>query len=104
MNQRQQQVIQMMKLDHHAVRYELGKYRVRSQKDYNKWYNVDSTGNGLKCSYYDNHFRHSDYKHIHVVKTRIMKNNFSKKFKIMSKDNFKICKFCDSGNITKYGF
>ena len=104
MNQRQQQAMKMIKLDHHAEMYELGKFRVRLQKDYNKWYDVDSTGNGLKCSCYDNKFRHSDCKHIHVIKTRIMKNSFSKKFKIMSRDDFKICKFCDSGNITKYGF
>ena len=33
-----------------------------------------------------------------------MKNSFSKKFKIMNRDALKICKFCDSGSITKFGF
>ena len=103
MNQRQQQAMQMLQLDHHAEMYQLGKYRVRSQSDYNKWYNVNSTGNGLICNCPDHTFKGSDCKHIHVIKTRIMRNSFSKKFKIMNRDDLKICKYCDSGNIKKDG-
>ena len=95
--------MQMLKLDHHAEMNQLGKYRVRSQHDSNKWYNVLSTGNGLICDYPDHLFKGSDCKHIHVIKTRIMKNSFSKKFKIMNRDDLKVCKYCDSGNIKKDG-
>ena len=33
-----------------------------------------------------------------------MKNSFSKKFKIMNRNIFKVCEFCNSGNLTKFGF
>ena len=32
-----------------------------------------------------------------------MKNSFSKKFKIMNRDDLKVCKYCDSSNIKKVG-
>ncbi len=43
--QRKQQAMLMIQQHHHAEMNQLGKYRVRSQKDSNKWYNVLSTGN-----------------------------------------------------------
>ena len=64
MNQRQQQAMQMLKLDHHAEMNQLDKYRVRSQHDSNKWYNVLSAGNGLICDCPDHIFKGSDCKHI----------------------------------------
>ena len=103
MNRREENAMMMIQQHHHAEMNELSKYRVRSQHDPNKWYNVLSTGNGLTCDCPDHVFSHSDCKHIHVIKTRIMQGNFSKKFKIMKRDNFKVCKYCDSGNITKRG-
>ena len=103
MNRRQQNAMLMIKQHHHAEMNQLGKYRVRSQHDPNKWYNVLSTGNGLACECPDHAFSHSDCKHIHVIKTRIMQNSFSKKFKIMNRDDFKLCKYCDSGNLIKRG-
>ena len=78
MNRRQQNAMMiqqqnaMMIQQHHAEMYEFGKYRVRSQHDSNVWYNVDSSGNRLKCECPDHTFSHSDCKHIHVIKTRIM--------------------------------
>ena len=103
-NRRQQNAMMMLEKHHHAEMYEFGKYRVRSQHDPNKWYNVYSSTFGLKCTYPDHLFKNSDCKHIHVIKTRIMKNSFSKKFRIMNRDDLKVCKYCDSGNLTKFGF
>ena len=76
---------------------------VRSQHEPNKWYNVLSTGSGLICDCPDHTFSHSDCKHIHVIKTRIMQGSFSKKFKMMKRDDFKVCKHYASGNIIKRG-
>ena len=87
MNRRQQNAMLMMESEHHAEMNELGKYRVRSQHDSTKWYDVNSTGRGLICNCPDHIFNHSDCKHIHIIKTRIMQGKFSKKFKIMNRDN-----------------
>ena len=94
----------MIQQHHHAEMYEFGKYRVRSQHDSNIWYNVYSSKFGLRCTCPDHTFRGSDCKHIHVTKTRIIQNSFSKKSKIMNCDDFKLCKYCDSGNLIKRGF
>ena len=93
----------MMHQHYHAEMDEFGKYRVQSQPDSNKWYNVDSTNNDLTYNCLDHICSNSECKHIHVIKTKIMKNSFSKKFKIMNRDNFKVYKYCDSGNIIKRG-
>ena len=103
-NRRQQKAMMMIQQHHHAKINQLGKYRVRSQHDPNKWYNILSTGNGLTCDCPDHTFSHSDCKHIQLIKIRIMKNSFSKKFKIMNRDDLKVCKYFDSGNLTKFGF
>ena len=103
MNRRQQNAMIMIQQHHHAEMYEIGKYRVRSQHDLNKWYNVNSSGEKLKCDCPDHIYSNSECKHILVIKIRIMKNSFSKKFKMMCRDNFKVCKYCDSGNIIKRG-
>ncbi len=104
MNTRKQQAEQMLKRERGTMMTDFGKYKVLSQTKDDVWYDVIQTGHGLICTCLDHIFSHSDCKHIHVIKGRIMEGRFGKQFRLMNRDNLKLCKYCDSGKIIKKGF
>ncbi len=104
MNKRKQQAEQMLKRERGTMMTDFGKYKVLSQTKDGVWYDVTQTSHGLVCSCKDHQFRNSDCKHIHIIKGRIMEGRFTKHFRIMSRDDLKVCKDRDSGKIIKKGF
>lgn len=85
--------------------FDQDKFRVQSQTDPSKSYTVSRTGNGLVCECKDHEVRKADCKHIKVVLNVIMKNKCyqNNTFRIMERAKLKLCKYCDSGRITKKG-
>ena len=104
MNARLQRAKQMMETGC-VSQFEQDKFRVQSQTDPNKSYVVSRTGNGLVCECLDHTERKADCKHIKVVLNVIMKNKCyqNNTFRIMERAKLKLCKYCDSGRITKKG-
>ncbi len=105
MNARAQRARQIMELDNHATQV-IGenKYKVRSQTIPNKYYIITKTDDGLVCNCPDHEKRKSDCKHIKVVLEYCKKNVFDHDgFRIMERAHFKLCKYCDSGNVVKRG-
>lgn len=85
--------------------FDTNKFKVRSQTDLVKFYIIFKTGRGLICECPDHQNRRSDYKHIKAVLEFARRNLGYKNspFKIMERSKLKLCKFCDSGNIKKWG-
>lgn len=103
MNQRKQKAKQMMESSGYASQFESDKFRVRSQTNPEKFYIITRTGNGLVCECLDHITRKADCKHIKIVLELIMKNKcyHNNTFRIMERASLELCKFCDSGRITK---
>ena len=103
-NARQQRAKQIMTKKGHASQITLDQFKVRSQTDPSKFYIIKRTDNGLVCECPDHQERKSDCKHIKVILEHIRKNVFSHDgFRIIERELIKVCKFCDSGNIKKWG-
>ena len=106
MNARAARAAEMLRRDGAAVRDGGDSFKVRSQSVPSKSYSVRRTGSGLVCSCPDHAARKADCKHIQVV-LEIMKRDGAAEnggFRIMERPGLKLCKFCDSGNITRKGF
>jgi putative transposase len=105
MNPRTQRAKQMMESGSNVSQFDTDKFRVRSQTISDKEYVVSRTENGLVCSCPDHETRHADCKHIKLVLHAIMKNRLyqNNTFRIMERAKLKLCKYCDSGRITKKG-
>ena len=82
-----------------------GTFRIRSQTDPEKHYEVKETGNGLTCSCPDHESRNADCKHIHTALEMIKqkKRYANEPVKILERSKIPVCKHCDSGNIRKWG-
>ena len=79
-------------------------FSVRSQTNPEKRYKVTKTQNGLICEYLDHTTRGSDCKHIKAVLEFVRNNEGSKQvLRIMQRSLTKVCKYCDSGDIKKWG-
>ena len=105
MNPRNQKAKQMMETTGYASQFEFGKFSVRSQTNPEKFYIVSKTDNGLVCECLDHLTRNADCKHIKIVLELIMKNKcyHNNTFRIMERASLQLCKYCDSGRITKKG-
>ena len=105
MNQRKYRAKTMMETKGHCSQFEQDKFRVRSQTNPDNYYIVSKTENGLKCECKDHLCRKADCKHIKIV-LEIIKNNQCRRnntFRIMERSKLQLCKYCDSGKITKKG-
>jgi transposase-like protein len=104
-NQREIKAKQMMEISGYVSQFEQNKFNVRSQTNPDKFYIVERTGNGLVCNCKDHETRKADCKHIKIVLNTIMKNKCyqNNTFRIMERAKLKLCKYCDSGRITKKG-
>jgi transposase-like protein len=104
MNARLERAKQMMQTGC-VSQFEQDKFRVQSQTDPSKFYIVSRTGNGLTCECKDHTERKADCKHIKVVLNVIMKNRCfqNNTFRIMERAKLRLCKYCDSGRISKWG-
>jgi transposase-like protein len=105
MNVRKLRAKQMMEISGCASQFESTKFKVRSQTIPDKFYIVSKTENGLICECKDHEVRKADCKHIKIVLELIMKNKCYKNniFRIMERLSLNLCKYCDSGRITKKG-
>ena len=104
MNSRTQRAKQMMEMPDCAVQFSPEKFSVRSQSIPQIHYIISNTENGLVCDCPDHIKRQSDCKHIKVALELIRKNQGdTQEFRMMDRSNFRLCKFCDSGNIVKAG-
>ena len=105
MNSRTQRAEQMMQEPGCAAQTAQGEFRIRSQTDPAKSYTVRETAGGLVCECPDHEFRRADCKHIKVVLEVVRRNRGYKNgaFRIMERSKLKLCKFCDSGRIKKWG-
>ena len=106
MNARSQRAKSMMEIKGHCSQINQNQFQVRSQTDPSKFYMVSKTDDGLICECPDHQTRKADCKHIKIVLEIIKQNKCYKNntFRIMERSKLQICKFCDSGNITKKGF
>ena len=105
MNARQQRAKQMMEIPGFARQIGHGLFEVRSQFTPTKFYLVTDTGDGLICECPDHQESKSDCKHIKIILKKIKKKRCysNQTFKMMDRSKLKICKYCDSGNIKKWG-
>ncbi|MHB8545747.1 MAG: hypothetical protein ACYDAJ_03170 [Nitrosotalea sp.] len=105
MNLRLQRAKQMMEATGYVSQFESNKFSVRSQTNPEKFYTVSKTDNGLVCECLDHTTRKADCKHIKIVLEIIMKNKCYQNniFRIMERAKLELCKYCDSGRITKKG-
>lgn len=105
MNARLQRAKQMMEQAGYVSQIEQNKFKVRSQTNPDKFYIVTRTGNGLVCECKDHEVRKADCKHIKIVLAIIMKNKCyqNNTFRIMERAKLKLCKYCDSGRVSKWG-
>ncbi len=104
MNKRARRANQIMELPNLFVILRKGEYQVRSQFNHDLSYIVKSTGLGLVCECPDHQRRRSDCKHIKVVLCHIKENKIENNaFRMMERNEVKICRYCDSGNIKKNG-
>ena len=95
----------MMETKGHCSQLEPNKFTVRSQTNPENYYTVSKMDNGLICECMDYLTRKSDCKHIKIVLEIIMKNKCCRDntFRIMERSKLQLCKYCDSGKITKKG-
>jgi len=105
MNPRTQRANQMMESGSNVSQFASDRFSVRSQTNPDKSYTITKTDNGLVCECPDHKTRKADCKHIKIVLQVIMKNKCyqDNTFRIMERAKLQLCKFCDSGRITKKG-
>ena len=106
MSLRKQRSKQMMESPGYGSQVEIDTFKIRSQTDPEKFYEVEKTENGLVCSCPDHSIRSADCKHIHVALELIKQKKCyaNQPVKILERSRLNLCKFCDSGNIIKKGF
>ena len=105
MNARTQRAKQIMETKGYCSQLDSNNFSVRSQTNPENRYAVSRTENGLKCECKDHQTRKADCKHIKIVLDVIKKNQCRRNniFRIIERELIKTCKFCDSGNIKKWG-
>ena len=105
MTPRKQRSRQMMATPGFGSQIAQGAFKIRSQTDPEKHYEVKDTGNGLTCSCPDHFKRNADCKHIHTTLELIKQKKCyaNEPVKILERSKIQVCKFCDSGNVTKKG-
>ena len=105
MNKRKQQATQILDTPNTIAQVDVDKFKVKSMSVPDKYYVVSRTGTGLVCECPDHQYHKSDCKHIKSILTIIKQNRgyTNNEFKIMERAKLQLCKFCDSGNITKKG-
>ena len=106
MSQRKERSKQMMESPGFGSQIGIGTFKIRSQTNPDKFYEVKETDSGLVCNCLDHETRKADCKHIHVVLELIKQKKCyaNQSVKILERSRLKLCKFCDSGNIIKKGF
>ena len=106
MSARKERSRQMMATPGYGSQIASGTFKIRSQTDPEKYYEVRETGNGLTCSCPDHETRNADCKHIHTALEMIKKKRCyaNEPVKILERAKLQICKYCDSGRIRKDGF
>ena len=105
MSLRKERSRQMMETSGFGSQVSQGVFKIRSQTDPEKFYEVKDMGNGLTCSCPDHFKRNADCKHIHTALELIKQKKCyaNEPVKILERSKIQVCKFCDSGNITKKG-
>ncbi len=105
MNPRQQRAKTMMETQGYCSQINHDSFKVRSQTNPENHYIVSKTDNGLVCECPDHETRNADCKHIKIVLDVIRRNGCYRNntFRIMERAKLRLCKYCDSGNITKKG-
>ncbi len=103
MNQQRTQKSQLMiEKNGYAEQTAPGVYQVKRQFNNSVHYTVTRTGNGLVCDCDDYKLNRADCKHIKVVLETIKANQIpDQSFRIMESSKLQLCKYCDSGSITK---
>ncbi len=105
MNPRMERARQIMSTKGYCSQIDQDNFSVRSQTNPENRYKVSKTGNGLICECKDHTTRKADCKHIKIVLDVIKKNQCKRNntFRIIERSLIKVCKYCDSGNIKKWG-
>ena len=105
MSARKERSKQMMETPGYGSQTAHGTFKMRSQTDPSKYYEVKETGNGLVCSCPDHETRSADCKHIHTALEMIRKKRCyaNELVKILDRPELQLCKHCNSGHIKKDG-
>ena len=105
MSARKERSKQMMETPGYGSQIAQGVFKIRSQTDPEKYYEVKETGNGLTCSCPDHESRNADCKHIHTALEMIRKKRCyaNEPVRIIERAKIPVCKFCDSGRLKKDG-
>ena len=105
MSARKERSRQMMEVPGYGSQIAQGVFKIRSQTDPSKHYEVKQDGDKLVCSCPDHFKRNADCKHIHTALEMIKKKRCyaNEPVRILERSKLQICKFCDSGNIKKWG-
>ena len=105
MSARKDRSRQMMATPGYGSQIARGIFKIRSQTDPEKYYEVKQDGNKLVCSCSDHFKRMADCKHIHTALDMIRKKRCyaNKPVRILERAKIPICKHCDSGRIKKSG-
>ena len=105
MNPRTERAKQMMQTNGYCSQIDHDKFRVRSQNNPKIFYIVSKTDNGLICECKDHEVRNADCKHIKIALEMMRRNGGHRNnvFRIMERSQLKLCKYCDSGSIKKWG-
>jgi putative transposase len=77
-------------------------YRVKSQSS-SRYYDVNNTSIGWKCTCHDHKYRGTKCKHIWAVAISLGLREQAKKNVVLEQVTINGCPFCHSGNLKKYG-
>ena len=104
MSLRKQRSKPMMESPRYGSQVASGTFKIRSQTNSEKFYEVKETGNGLTCSCPDHETRSADCKHIHTALELIKKKKCyaNQPFKILERSKLQVYRFCDSGKTSRY--
>ena len=105
MSARKERSRQMMATPGYGSQIAQGIFKIRSQTDPEKHYEVKQDGDKLVCSCPDHFKRMADCKHIHTALEMIRKKRCyaNEPVKILERAKLQLCKHCDSGRIKKNG-
>ena len=105
MSLRKERSRQMMETPGYGSQIAKGVFKIRSQTDPDKHYEVKQDGNKLVCSCPDHFKRNADCKHIHTALEMIKKKRCyaNEPVRILERSKVPVCKHCDSGRIKKAG-
>ena len=95
----------MMETPGYGSQIAQGVFKIRSQTDPSKHYEVKQDGDKLVCSCPDHFKRNADCKHIHTALEMIKKKRCyaNEPVRILERSKIPVCKHCDSGRIKKAG-